>query len=149
MGLFEQINADIIAAMKAKEKRKLTALRAVKAQLLLVKTSGSGNGDISEDEAIKLLQRMVKQRKEAADIYKTQGREDLYEVEIAEASFIQPYLPKQMTDEELTGAIKQIVEKLGASSMKDMGKVMGMASQQLAGKTEGKLIAAKVKEILA
>ena len=148
MELFEQINADIITAMKAKEKQKLMALRAVKAQLLLIKTSGSGKDDISEDEGILLLQRMVKQRKDAAEIYKTQGRDDLYEVEMAEVSFIQPYLPEQMSEEELANVIKQIVERVGASSMKDMGKVMGMASKELAGKTEGKLIAAKVKEIL-
>jgi len=149
MGLFEQVNADIISAMKAKEKEKLASLRAIKSQLLLIKTSAGGKDEISDEESIKLLQRMVKQRKDAADIYKEQGRNDLYENEMAEVSFIQPYLPKQMTDEELTNAINKIVEKVGASSMKDMGKVMGIASKELAGKTEGKLIAAKVKEILA
>ncbi len=148
MGLFEQVNADIISAMKAKEKEKLASLRAIKSQLLLIKTSAGGKDEISEDEAIQLLQKMVKQRKDAAEIYKTQGRNDLYENEMAEVSYIQPYLPKQMTDEELTTAINQIVEKVGASSMKDMGKVMGIASKELAGKTEGKLIAAKVKAIL-
>jgi len=148
MGLFEQVNADIISAMKAKEKEKLASLRAIKSQLLLIKTSAGSKDEITEDEAIKLLQRMVKQRKDAAEIYKTQGREDLYKNEMSEVSYIKPYLPKQMSDEELTSAIKQIVDKLGANSMKDMGKVMGMASKELAGKTEGKLIAAKVKEIL-
>ena len=148
MGLFEQVNADIILAMKAKEKEKLASLRAIKSQLLLIKTSAGGKNEISEDEAIQLLQKMVKQRKDAAEIYKTQGRNDLYENEMAEVSYIQPYLPKQMTDEELTNAIKQIVNKVGANSMKDMGKVMGIASKELAGKTEGKLIAAKVKAIL-
>lgn len=149
MGLFEQVNADIISAMKAKEKEKLASLRAIKSQLLLVKTSAGGSDEISDEEAIKLLQRMVKQRKDAAEIYKTQGRNDLYENEMTEVSYIQPYLPKQMSDSELTEAIKQIIEKVGASSMKDMGKVMGIASQELAGKTEGKLIAAKVKELLS
>ncbi len=149
MGLFEQINADIISAMKAKEKEKLAALRAIKAQLLLIKTSGSGNDKISKEDEVSLLQRMVKQRKDAAEIYKTQDRDDLYQTEMLEVSFIQPYLPEQMSDEELSNAVKAIIEKTGASSMKDMGKVMGMASKELAGKTEGKLIAAKVKELLS
>jgi len=149
MGFFEQINADIITAMKAKEKEKLASLRAIKAQLLLIKTSGSGNDEISEEESIQLLQKMVKQRKDAAEIYKTQDRTDLYQAEMMEVSFIQPYLPKQMSDEELTNTVKTIIVKTGASSMKDMGKVMGMASKELAGKTEGKLIAAKVKELLS
>ena len=147
MGLFEQINADIITAMKTKEKEKLTALRAVKAQLLLLKTSGSSN-EITEKDEITVLQKMVKQRKEAAEIYKRQGRDDLFETEMTEAKYIQAYLSEQMSDEELTKEIKAIVEKTGASSIKDMGKVMGIASGQLAGKTEGKLIAAKVKELL-
>ncbi len=149
MGLFEQINADIITAMKAKEKEKLASLRAIKAQLLLIKTSGSGNVEISEETGIQLLQKMVKQRKDAAEIYKTQDRDDLYKNEMLEVSFIQPYLPEQMSDEELSNAVKAIIDKTGASSMKDMGKVMGMASKELAGKTEGKLIAAKVKELLS
>ena len=149
MGLFEQINADIITAMKAKEKEKLAALRAIKAQLLLIKTSGSGNDEISEEASIQLLQRMVKQRKDAAEIYKAQDRDDLYLTEMLEVSFIQPYLPEQMSDEELSNAVKAIIEKAGASTMKDMGKVMGMASKELAGKTEGKLIASKVKELLS
>jgi len=149
MELFEQINADIITAMKAKQKEKLAALRAIKAQLLLIKTSGSGNDKISKEDEINLLQKMVKQRKDAAEIYKTQNRDDLYQNEMQEVSFIQPYLPEQMSDKELSNAIKAIIEKTGASSMKDMGKVMGMASKELAGKTEGKLIAAKVKEHLS
>ena len=149
MGLFEQINADIITAMKAKEAEKLGALRAIKAQLLLMKTSGGGNKEISEEDGIKMLQRMVKQRKDSADIYKSQNRDDLYEKEMSEVSFIQPYLPKQMDENELTELIKNIIKKLGAESMKDMGKVMGIASKDLAGKAEGKLIAEKVKELLS
>ncbi|MCF6366533.1 MAG: GatB/YqeY domain-containing protein [Bacteroidales bacterium] len=149
MELFEKINADIISAMKSKEKEKLAALRAIKAQLLLIKTSGSGNDKISEEEGITLLQKMVKQRKDAAEIYKSQNREDLYKTEMAEVSYIQPYLPEQMSEEELSSSIKIIIDNLGATSMKDMGKVMGIASKELAGKTEGKLIAAKVKELLS
>ncbi len=149
MGLFEQINKDIIAAMKAKEADKLTALRAVKSELLLLKTSAGGKDEISDEEGIKVLQKMVKQRKDSAEIYKTQNRDDLYTKEMAEAVYIQTYLPKQMTDEELTAAVSDIITKVGAESMKDMGKVMGTASKELAGKTEGKLIAAKVKELLS
>ncbi len=149
MALFEQINKDIIAAMKAKEADKLTALRAVKSELLLLKTSAGGKDEISKEEEIKVLQKMVKQRKDSAEIYRTQNRQDLFEKEMAEAGYIQAYLPKQMTDEELTAAVSEIIKKTGAQSMKDMGKVMGVASKELSGKTEGKLIAAKVKELLS
>jgi len=149
MDLFEQINKDIISAMKAKEADKLTALRAVKSELLLLKTSAGGKDKISDKEGIKVLQKMVKQRKDSAEIYKTQNRNDLYEKEMAEAGFIQAYLPEQMSDDELTSVISDIIKKTGAESMKDMGKVMGTASKELAGKAEGKLIAAKVKELLS
>ena len=149
MGLFEQINKDIIAAMKAKEADKLTALRAVKSELLLLKTSAGGKDEISKDEGIKVLLKMVKQRKDSAEIYKTQNRDDLYAKEMTEAGYIQAYLPKQMTAEELTAAVSDIIKKTGAESMKDMGKVMGTASKELGGKAEGKLIAAKVKELLS
>lgn len=148
MGLFEQINADIKTAMKAKEADKLSALRAIKAQLLLIKTSGGGKDEIPKEEGIKMLQKMIKQRKDSAEIYKSQNRDDLYETEVSEISFIQPYLPKQMDENELTEVIKNIISKVGAESMKDMGKVMGIASKELAGKAEGKLIADKVKELL-
>ena len=146
MDLFEKISSDIKTAMKAKEADKLTALRAVKAELLLMKTSG--NKKITEDDEIKTLQKLVKQRKESADLYKTNGRDDLYKIEITEATFIQEYLPKQLSEDELTSVIKEIIAKVGATSMKDMGKVMGIASKELAGKAEGKLLAAKVKSLL-
>ncbi len=149
MELFEQINKDIISAMKAKEADKLTALRAVKSELLLLKTSAGGKDEISKDEGIKVLQKMVKQRKDSAEIYKNQGRNDLFEKEMKEAEFIQAYLPKQMTEEEISAVVSDIIKKVGAESMKDMGKVMGIASKELAGKAEGKLIAAKVKELLS
>ncbi len=148
MGLFEQINEDIKTAMKERAKDKLSALRAIKAQLLLIKTSAGGNNEISEAEAIKTLQRMVKQRKDSAEIYKTQNRDDLYEKEMTEVKYIQPYLPKQLTETEVAAIIKEIIEKTGASGIKDMGKVMGFASKELAGKAEGKLIASEVKKIL-
>lgn len=148
MELFEQINADIKTAMKAKEADKLGALRAIKAQLLLIKTSGGGKEEIPEEESIKMLQKMIKQRKDSAEIYKSQNRDDLFEKEMTEVSFIMPYLPKQMNENELTEVIKDIIKKVGAESMKDMGKVMGLASKELAGKTEGRLIADKVKKLL-
>jgi len=148
MGLFEQINEDIKSAMKAKEADKLTALRAVKSELLLLKTSAGGKDKMTEQEEIKVLQKMVKQRKDSAEIYKTQNREDLYKKEMKETEFIQVYLPEQLSDEELTKIISGIIDKTGAESMKDMGKVMGSASKELAGKAEGKMIAAKVKELL-
>lgn len=148
MGLFEQINEDIKSAMKAKEADKLTALRAVKSELLLLKTSAGGKDKMTEQEEIKVLQKMVKQRKDSAEIYKTQNREDLYKKEMKETEYIQVYLPEQLSDEELTKIISGIIDKTGAESMKDMGKVMGSASKELAGKAEGKMIAAKVKELL-
>lgn len=148
MGLFEQINADILVAMKAKESEKLEALRAVKAQLLLLKTSGTLKGEISKDDEIKVLQKMVKQRKDSAEIYKTQNRIDLFDKEIKEVDFIQAYLPEQISEDELTEVIKLIIQKTGAESVKDMGKVMGLANKELSGRAEGKLIADKVKQLL-
>ncbi len=147
MGLLEQINNDIKAAMKAKDSEKLTALRAIKAELLLVKTSGKAD-EISDETAIKLLQKMVKQRKQSADIYKQQGRDDLYEKEMKEVGYIMPYLPEQMSDEELEAGIKEIVAQVDAQSIKDMGKVMGIANKKFQGKAESKKIAEIVKNIL-
>lgn len=146
MDLFEKINNDIKEAMKAKETDKLTSLRAIKAELLLVKTSG--NTELTDEVAIKLLQKMVKQRKESAEIFKTQNRTDLYEKEMKEVGFIMPYLPEQMSDEELEKELKIIVEQTGAASMKDMGKVMGMANKKFQGKAESKKIAEITKKIL-
>lgn len=149
MELFEHINSDIKAAMKAKDKEKLEALRAVKSELLLLKTASGSGEEIPEDAGIKLLQKMVKQRKESAKIYKEQNRKELYEKEMQQVSYIQPYLPKQMSEEELRDALKKIIAETGASSMKDMGKVMGKASKAFAGKAEGKKIADTVKSLLS
>ncbi|MCA4776329.1 GatB/YqeY domain-containing protein [Empedobacter stercoris] len=148
MNLETQIMAQLKQAMKAKNTVALEALRAVKSELLLAKTSGA-NGDLSEDQEIALLQKLVKQRKEAAEQFEANGRVELAEKELAQAEVIQQFLPAQLTDEELTAVIQEIVTKVGATSPKDMGKVMGAASSQLAGKAEGKLISAKVKDILA
>ena len=146
MALEEKINADIKAAMLAKEAAKLEALRAVKSAILLLKTSQEGYTDESETKA---LQKMVKQRKETADIYKTQNREDLAAVELSQAAVIEAYLPKQMSEDEIRAEIAAIITSVGASSPADMGKVMGVASKQLAGKADGKIISTVVKELLS
>jgi len=145
MALEEKINADIKAAMLAKAAAKLEALRAVKSAILLLKTSPEGYNDESE---LKALQKMVKQRKETAEIYKTQNRSDLAETELFQAGIIEEYLPKPLSDEELRAEVIKIIAFVGASSAADMGKVMGQASKQLAGKADGKTISAMVKELL-
>lgn len=147
MNLEEKINADIKAAMLAKEKDKLEALRAVKSAILLAKTE-KGNEAIAEEAEIKLLQKLVKQRKETAEIYKTQNRQDLADVELLQASFIEKYLPEQIDVTQLQEIIKNIIQQCGANSVKDMGKVMGLASKQLAGKADNKAISEIVKELL-
>jgi uncharacterized protein YqeY len=147
MSLEEQINADIKAAMLAKEKEKLEALRAVKSAVLLAKTEKSGV-EVSIDAELKLLQKLVKQRKEAAEIYKAQSREDLADVELFQAAVIEKYLPEQLSEDEIRAVVKQIIETSGAAGMKDMGKVIGLSSRQLAGKADGKLISAIVKSML-
>lgn len=149
MSLEEKINQDIKDAMRAKEKEKLEAIRAIKAAILLAKTQKGASDNMSDDEEMKALQKLVKQRKDSAQIYKEQKREDLAEKELFEASIIEKYLPEQMSDEELTKVIQSIINQVGAKSMADMGKVMGMASKQLAGKADGKAIADKVKSILS
>lgn len=149
MDLSELINNDLKQAMLAKDKRKLEALRAIKAALLLIKTGKDiGTSDIPEDLEIKTLQRLVKQRRESAELYKSQNRQDLFDEEIYQAEIIETYLPKQLSDEELRELIKDIIVKTGANSVKDMGKVMGMASKEVAGKADNKTISMIVKEIL-
>lgn len=149
MSLAEKINNDIKQAMLAKDKRKLEALRAIKAGLLLVKTGkDTSSGEIPETVEMQLLQKLVKQRKESAEIYKQQNREDLAEEELFQAGIIENYLPKQMSDEEIAEVVKQIVDDTGAESMKDMGKVMGAATKKLAGKADNRKISNIVKGIL-
>ena len=145
MALEEKINADIKAAMLAKESAKLEALRAIKSAILWLKTSAEGYNDDSE---LKALQKMVKQRKETAEIYKTQNRAELADVELFQAGIIEQYLPKPLSEQELKTEISNIIKSTGASSAADMGKVMGVASKQLAGKADGKTISAMVKELL-
>lgn len=148
MSLVDQINEDLKAAMKAQAKDKLEALRAIKTAFLLAKSDKGATAVLTSDEELKIVQKLVKQRKESADIYKSQNRDDLYQKEIMEAEVISAYLPKQMSEEELTKILKEIIARVGATTQKDMGKVMGIATKELAGKADGKAISAKVKELL-
>jgi uncharacterized protein YqeY len=148
MSTFEQkINADLKAAMKAKDEAKKRAIRAIKAGILLAKTDGSGD-ELTDAKAIKMLTKMAKQRKDSLDIYTKQNREDLAVKEREELAVIQEYLPKAMTPEEIETGVKAIIEEVGASSMRDMGKVMGIATKRFAGKADGKAISALVKNLL-
>lgn len=146
--LFNQISADIKTAMLARDKVALEALRGIKKEFLEAKTAKGGDGILSDEQATKIIQRMVKQRKESARIYVEQNRRDLSEVELAEVAVLERYLPQQMSDAELEAAVEAIIAKVGASGPQDMGKVMGAATKQLAGKAEGRLINEKVKAIL-
>ena len=148
MSIFNQINDDIKQAMRAKEKEKLEALRAVKSAFLLAKTE-TGTDEIPEEKEIQIIQKLVKQRRESASIYTEQNRAELAQKESDEADIIAAYLPAQMSAEEVEAVIVEIIAKVGATSTADMGKVMGMASKQLAGKAEGKIIAQIVRGKLA
>ncbi|MGE8242317.1 MAG: GatB/YqeY domain-containing protein [Sphingobacterium sp.] len=149
MSLETQINQDIKAAMIAKNTAALRGLRAIKAAILLAKTEKGHAEDLNQEAEIKVLQKLVKQRRESAEIYKTQNREDLYQIEIEEEKVIEAYLPKQMSKEEVEAVIKAIIAETGASSIKEMGKVMGAANQKLAGQADGKTISEVVKSLLA
>ena len=149
MNLFDQVSNDIKSAMLAKDKVRLEALRGIKKEFLEAKTAKGADGELSDETAMKILAKMVKKRKESAQIYSEQNRPDLAEPELAEAAVIETYLPKQMTDEELTEALKAIIAQVGATKPQEMGKVMGVASKQLAGRADGRAISAKVKELLS
>lgn len=149
MNLFDQISNDIKNAMLAKDKLRLETLRGIKKEFLEAKTAKGSDGELSDDIATKILVKMVKQRKDSAQIYIEQNRPELAESELGEAKVIEEYLPKQMTEAELEAELKNIIAEVGATSAKDMGKVMGVASKKLAGRAEGKAISAKVKELLA
>ncbi len=146
MALEEKINADIKSAMLAKDAAKLEALRAVKSAILLLKTSSEG---LNDDTEMKALLKMVKQRKETAELYVSQNRKDLADVELSQAAVIEAYLPQQMSEADVKAEVANIISSLGATSPADMGKVMGVASKQLAGKADGKLISTIVKELLS
>jgi uncharacterized protein len=149
MSLEQKIMAELKTAMLAKDEKALRSLRAIKAAILLAKTSGTNSGEISEDDEIKLLQKLVKQRKDSLEIFTQQNRADLAQKEQEEIEVIEKFLPKQLDGEELKAIIAGIIAETGASSPADMGKVMGVASKQLAGKADGKTISAVVKELLA
>lgn len=146
--LFEQISADIMSAMKARETVRLQALRNIKKYFIEAKTAPGSNGELSDDAALKILSKLAKQGRDTAQLYREQGRPDLAENEMAEVKVIETYLPQPLTDEELTAALQNIITELGATSPKDMGRVMGTASKALAGKADGRAISAKVKELL-
>ncbi len=150
MGLEHIINQDIKEAMLAKDRRKLESLRAVKAALLLEKTGGGlGDAEIPKTVELKLLQKLVKQRRDTAKIYREQNRPDLAEEEEYQASIIEKYLPEQMSEEEIKVVVEKVIAQTGASTMKDMGRVMGLVSKQLAGKADNKTIASLVKQRLS
>ena len=149
MALKQRIETEIKSAMIAKDKVRLTALRAVKSLILLEETKEGFSGALTEEEELKLLTKAAKQRKDYAEIYEKQNRADLLEVELAELAVIQEFLPKALSEEELTQAIQEIIVRVGATGPQDMGKVMGMASKELAGKADGKAIADRVKTLLA
>lgn len=149
MNLFDQISDDIRLAMLARDKERLEALRNVKKVLLEAKTAKTGSEELSDEVAIKAIAKLVKQGRDSAEIYKQQNRLDLYDPEMAQVKILEEYLPKQMDDAELTAVIKAIIEKTGATSIKEMGKVIGLASKELAGKADGRLISDKVKSLLA
>lgn len=149
MSLEQTINNDIKAAMLAKDKKRLDALRAIKSAILLAKTDKGSSGEIAEDAEMKILQKLVKQRKDSADLYTSQGRDDLFEEENFQLSVIEKYLPEQMSEDEVKKHVSDIISETGASSMKDMGRVMGMASKKLAGQADNKLISSIVQELLS
>ena len=148
MSLETTINRHIKAAMLAKDKIRLETLRAIKAAILLVKTAEGAVGELTSDDELKLLQKMLKQRRESAAIYTQQNRSELAENELAEATVVENYLPKPLTEAELMPLLQELAQSVGATSAKDMGKVMGLATKQLAGKADGKLLADLVKKLL-
>ena len=148
MNLFDQISEDIKKAMLARDKVRLEALRGIKKEFLEAKTAKGAGGELTDETATKILVKMAKQRKESAAIYAENNRPELAENELAEAKVIEEYLPKQLSEAELEAELKKIIAETGAEGPKDMGKVMGVASKALAGRAEGRLISAKVKELL-
>ena len=148
MEMFDRISNDIKEAMKAKDKVKLETLRNIKKVFLEAKTAPGANDTLTDDAALKIMQKLTKQGKDSAALYEAQGRADLAEAELAQVAVIETYLPKQMSAEELEAALKEIIAEVGAEGPKDMGKVMGTATKKLAGLAEGRTISAKVKELL-
>lgn len=149
MSLEQKIMADMKDAMKAKDEAALRGLRAIKAAIIIAKTSEGAGGELKEEDETKLLQKLVKQRRDSLEIFQKQNREDLAKKEHEEIAVIEKFLPKQMTEEELKAGLSEIIAQLGASSSADMGKVMGLATKQFAGRADGKAISAAVKQLLS
>lgn len=149
MELEKQIQADLVSAMKAKEAVRLASLRAIKAAILLAKTAEGASGELTDQDIIKLIQKLVKQRKESAEQYNAAGRPELADNELAEAAAMEVYLPKQLSEAELEAELAKIIAEVGASKPSDMGKVMGVATKRLAGLADGRAISATVKKLLA
>lgn len=151
MTLEAQINNDIKAAMLAKDKVRLTSIRAIKAAILLAKTSAGGTGvegELPDAQVLSIIQKLVKQRKETADVYTQNGRPELAQNELDEMAFMEPYLPKALTESEVEDILRKIIAEVGATGMAQMGKVMGVATKQLAGQADGRVISALVKKLL-
>ena len=149
MNIFDKISDGIKEAMKAKNQVRLDTLRAIKKEFIEAKTAKGAEGELNDDTAMKILVKMVKQRKEGAEIYAANNRQDIADLNLAEAKIIEEFLPQQLTVEELEEALKAIIERVGATSPQQMGMVMGVATKELAGRAEGKAISAKVKELLS
>lgn len=149
MSLEKTISSEIMAAMKAKDAVRLSALRNIKKYIIEAKTAGAGIDELADADVVKIISKLAKQGSDSAALYTQQNRADLADEELAQVKVMQEFLPRPMTDDELTEAVKQIIAQTGAESMKDMGKVMGVASKQLAGRADGKDISAKVRELLA
>lgn len=149
MELEKQIQADMVSAMKAKDPVRLAALRGIKAAILLAKTAEGGDGAVTDADIVKIIGKLVKQRKESAEIYTQQNRPELAASELAEASAMEVYLPKQLSESEVEEELKKIIAETGASKISDMGKVMGVATKRLAGQADGRLISTIVKKLLA
>ena len=149
MTIEERVSKGIMAAMKAKDTIRLEVLRNIKKVILEAKSAPGAPAELADADCVKIIQKLAKQGNDAADIYKQQGRDDLYTHEMAQVEILNEFLPKPLSDEELTAALKAIIERVGASSAKEMGKVMGVATKGLAGVADGKAISAKVRELLA
>lgn len=149
MALFDKINDEMKAAMKARDKSRLEALRNIKKVMIEAKASKGAGSELTDEEALKIISKLAKQGRDSAEVYKQQGREDLYQQEAEQVEVYESFLPSKLSEEELTAEVRSIIIRTGASSMKDMGKVMNVASKELAGKADGKDIAAKVKNMLS
>jgi len=149
MTIFEQVSQDIIDAMKAREKEKLEALRNLKKVMIEARSTKGAGTELTDEESLKIIQKLVKQGRDSAEIFQNQNRSDLYEVEMSQVKVLETFLPEQLSGEKLAEIIAAVIKDAGATSIKDMGRVIGLASKQLAGKADGKEIAARVRELLS